>query len=128
EDGSVAARPIVVGTQRGGNWSVLEGLEAGDRVIVDGLQRVQPGLTVTVASAERAETSAAETAPVEAPAPARGAGPARGAAPSEAAAPPGAAAPAEAPARADDAPVTEERPTSADPASSPAEVDSGRAR
>lgn len=58
EDGSVAARPIVVGTQRESYWSVLEGLEAGDRVIVDGLQRVQPGVTVTVASAERAETSA----------------------------------------------------------------------
>src|SRR5690606_5316831 len=36
-------RPIELGDMRDGNWVVLAGLEAGDRVIVDGLQRVQPG-------------------------------------------------------------------------------------
>ena len=30
-----------------GQWQVLEGLKAGDRMIVDGLQRVQPDMPVT---------------------------------------------------------------------------------
>jgi membrane fusion protein (multidrug efflux system) len=52
EDDRVVSRPIEVGALRGGSWVVLNGLEAGDRVIVEGLQKVQPGQRVKIASAE----------------------------------------------------------------------------
>ena len=47
----VAARKIEVGQLQGGSWVVLDGLEAGDRVVVDGLQKIQPGSPVRVAAA-----------------------------------------------------------------------------
>ena len=46
EGDKVTARTISVGEQQGENWVVQEGLEEGDRVIVDGLQYVQPGVQV----------------------------------------------------------------------------------
>lgn len=52
DDDVVAARPVKVGILHEGSWVVLEGLEAGDRVIVDGLQKVQPGQPVEIASAD----------------------------------------------------------------------------
>ena len=39
-------RPIKLGRLAGGNWVVTQGLKPGDRVIVDGLQKVQPGAPV----------------------------------------------------------------------------------
>lgn len=42
----VVARTVTVGEQQGSNWVVHDGLEDGDRVIVDGIQFVQPGATV----------------------------------------------------------------------------------
>src|SRR5690606_15995821 len=42
----VEARPVELGEMRGSDWVVLDGLEAGDRVIVEGLQRIQPGMPV----------------------------------------------------------------------------------
>jgi membrane fusion protein (multidrug efflux system) len=39
-------RPIEIGQAVGSNWLVTKGLSPGDRVIVEGLQRVQPGATV----------------------------------------------------------------------------------
>lgn len=45
--GNIAtARPIKVGRLEGDSWVVLEGLKRGDRVIVDGLQKVMPGAKV----------------------------------------------------------------------------------
>jgi membrane fusion protein (multidrug efflux system) len=43
---SVQPQPIEIGAAVGGDWVVKSGLKAGDRVIVDGLQKVQPGMTV----------------------------------------------------------------------------------
>lgn len=43
---SVASQPIQIGSAVGSDWEVKSGLNAGDRVIVDGLQKVQPGMTV----------------------------------------------------------------------------------
>jgi membrane fusion protein, multidrug efflux system len=43
EDGSVAARPVKVGPAQGGKALVLSGLKAGEKVVVDGLQRVKAG-------------------------------------------------------------------------------------
>ena len=39
---------IKIGEQNGTNWIVKEGLKAGDRVVVDGLQKVVPGQPVTI--------------------------------------------------------------------------------
>ncbi|MDP2307794.1 MAG: efflux RND transporter periplasmic adaptor subunit [Pseudomonadota bacterium] len=46
-DELVAVRPIEVGDAIGDTWLVTKGLEAGDRVIVDGLQKARPGSPVT---------------------------------------------------------------------------------
>ena len=42
----VESRPIKVERTVGDNWLVSEGLKAGDRVIVEGIQRARPGTTV----------------------------------------------------------------------------------
>jgi membrane fusion protein (multidrug efflux system) len=45
-DGKVAPRPIKTGSVQGDKWIVTEGLNAGDTVIVEGLQKVKPGAPV----------------------------------------------------------------------------------
>ncbi|MEM5318118.1 efflux RND transporter periplasmic adaptor subunit [Paraburkholderia sp. JHI869] len=45
-DGTVVRRNVVLGPQEAGQWVVKDGLEPGERVIVDGWQRVQPGQRV----------------------------------------------------------------------------------
>lgn len=42
-------RPVKLGAMVSGQWAVLGGLKPGDRVIVDGLQKVQPGQPVRIA-------------------------------------------------------------------------------
>jgi len=44
----VEARPVTIGQLKGDAWEVLSGLDAGERIIVDGLQKVQPGAAVRV--------------------------------------------------------------------------------
>ncbi|HTR05822.1 MAG TPA: efflux RND transporter periplasmic adaptor subunit [Paraburkholderia sp.] len=43
DDGTVVRRNVDLGPQEAGQWVVKDGLEAGERVIVDGWQKVQPG-------------------------------------------------------------------------------------
>jgi membrane fusion protein (multidrug efflux system) len=43
DDGSVTARPVKLGPAQGGKALVLSGLKAGEKVVVDGLQRVKAG-------------------------------------------------------------------------------------
>ena len=50
-DGKVAARKLQLAGTHGDRWIVESGLEDGDRVIVGGAQRVQPGAAVQVAQA-----------------------------------------------------------------------------
>jgi len=45
-DGKVQPRPVVVGDWYGDNWFINEGLNAGDRVVVDGTLRLAPGASV----------------------------------------------------------------------------------
>lgn len=45
-DGKVAPRTIRVGGSQNGQWVVLSGLAAGEKVMVDGFQKVQPGAPV----------------------------------------------------------------------------------
>ncbi len=40
-DGKVAPRPIKVGGQQSGQWVVLDGLKAGEQVMVDGFQKLR---------------------------------------------------------------------------------------
>ena len=51
-DGKVAARKLQLAGTHGDQWVVESGLEDGDRVIVGGAQRVQPGAAVQVAQAK----------------------------------------------------------------------------
>ena len=45
-DNVIAARQITVGEWIGKDWIILDGLQAGDRVIVNNLIRLSPGMTV----------------------------------------------------------------------------------
>lgn len=42
------ARPVKVGAMQNGSWVITEGLKPGDKVIVNGLQKVQPGQPVSI--------------------------------------------------------------------------------
>lgn len=60
----VVNKPIVIGGEQGKDYIVNEGLEAGDRVMIEGLQKVRPGVEVIVdapaaKTAEAAKTPAA---------------------------------------------------------------------
>lgn len=46
DDGKVSPRPIKIGSAKGNQWVVLGGLKAGEKVMVDGFQKLQPGATV----------------------------------------------------------------------------------
>lgn len=46
----VEVRPVRLGSLQGSNWIVLTGLKPGDRVIVSGLQKIQPGQPVRIAA------------------------------------------------------------------------------
>jgi membrane fusion protein (multidrug efflux system) len=51
EDGTVVRRNVALGEQGEGRWTVRDGLKAGERVIVDGWQKVQPGQRVDARAA-----------------------------------------------------------------------------
>jgi len=40
-DGKVKPRPVKVGAQQGGQWVILDGLKAGEQVMVDGFQKLR---------------------------------------------------------------------------------------
>ena len=62
----VTIRPVKLGTMQQGQWAILDGLKPGERVIVDGLQKVQPGQPARVAG-----TAAPRAAPAKTPTPKR---------------------------------------------------------
>lgn len=45
-DGKVAPRPVTIGSAKGSNWVVLDGLKTGEQVVVDGFQKLQPNAVV----------------------------------------------------------------------------------
>jgi membrane fusion protein (multidrug efflux system) len=45
-DNKVEIRPVTISSAKGNDWIVTSGLKAGDRVILEGLQKVQPGMVV----------------------------------------------------------------------------------
>lgn len=60
-ENTVAARPVEAVQSIGDKWVLSSGLKAGERVIVEGLQRVRPGAQVTIAP-EAAPATAADSA------------------------------------------------------------------
>ena len=54
----VESRPVVVGSLQGGSWVIQSGLAAGERVIVDGLQKAAPGKPVKTVKASMAPPAA----------------------------------------------------------------------
>jgi membrane fusion protein (multidrug efflux system) len=65
-EGKVSPRPVKVGAGRDGNWVVLEGLQAGEQVMVDGFQKLRG--PVTVKPVPWSPPDAAGAAPASAPA------------------------------------------------------------
>lgn len=53
-DGTVQPRTVEVSRTIGDKWLIRSGLTAGDRVIVEGLQKVQPGMPVEATEAAQA--------------------------------------------------------------------------
>ncbi len=45
-DGKVAPRPVQIGAAQGSDWVVLGGLKNGEQVVVDGFQKIRPGVPV----------------------------------------------------------------------------------
>ncbi|SHE56583.1 membrane fusion protein, multidrug efflux system [Microbulbifer donghaiensis] len=76
DEGVVAQRSVQVSRTIGSKWLVEEGLQAGDRVVIAGLQKIRPGAPVQAAEAEAEPVpvtgenaaSKAEAAEVKAPA------------------------------------------------------------
>lgn len=61
-NGSVVAQTVQLGALVGGRWIIRSGLKVGDRVIVDGWQKVQPGQKVQAKLVGRPAPAAATAA------------------------------------------------------------------
>ena len=64
-DGKVEVRQVKVSRTVGNRWLVEEGLKAGDKVIVEGLQKVKPGAPVRTVEQGAAQKPAAPAAPAK---------------------------------------------------------------
>ncbi len=64
--GKAQARPVKTGDWIGKDWTILSGLNAGDKVVIDNLLKVQPGVALT--EAPPVETAAVPAAASNAPA------------------------------------------------------------
>ena len=67
-DGKVSPRPVKIGSAKGTSWVVLDGLKAGEQVMVDGFQKLRPGATVKPVPWQPVGAPAGATAPGAAPA------------------------------------------------------------
>ena len=67
-DSKVASRPVKVGTALDGEWVVLEGLSAGEQVMVDGFQKLRGPAPVKPVPWQGAASTAAARASAPAPA------------------------------------------------------------
>ncbi|ROQ29968.1 efflux RND transporter periplasmic adaptor subunit [Gallaecimonas pentaromativorans] len=52
-DNKVEVRPVTTGEAVGNQWRITSGLKVGDKVILDGLQKVRPGAPVTTVDASK---------------------------------------------------------------------------
>jgi membrane fusion protein, multidrug efflux system len=67
DKGQAELRPVVVGDWAGDEWIINQGLKAGDRLIIEGFQRLAPGAPVKAVTPE--EAAAAKAAQSAKPAP-----------------------------------------------------------
>lgn len=58
EKNEATVRPVVTGRWIGKDWAILEGLKAGDKVIVDNLLKIRPGAVVAPQAAGEAPPAA----------------------------------------------------------------------
>jgi membrane fusion protein, multidrug efflux system len=76
-DGKASSRPVKIGSAKGTQWVILEGLKTGEQVMVDGFQKLQGGAPVKpIPWKPAAAASAPPSSSASAPAPAAGAAPA----------------------------------------------------
>ncbi|MGB1200318.1 MAG: efflux RND transporter periplasmic adaptor subunit [Cognaticolwellia aestuarii] len=59
---TVASRVLKIDRSVGANWLVTDGLKAGDKLIVEGLQKIRPGAPVTATEANSSASSSTNTA------------------------------------------------------------------
>ncbi len=53
-DNKVNPRPVTIEQAVGDKWLISQGLDAGDRVVIEGLQKIQPGVEVHAVDAAKA--------------------------------------------------------------------------
>ena len=70
DDGKVSPRPIKIGSAKGNQWVVLGGLKEGEKVMVDGFQKLLPGATVKPVAWQAPGAKAAVPMPAASGAPA----------------------------------------------------------
>lgn len=63
KDGKAERRAVQVSAAHGDRWVIASGLAAGERIVVDGLQRVQPGAEVKPVAWPGAQVAATEPPP-----------------------------------------------------------------
>ncbi len=63
QNNQVELRELQAERTTGNSWLINQGLQAGDRLIVEGLQFVKPGISVTVSEASNLPASPTATAP-----------------------------------------------------------------
>lgn len=61
ENNNAAARPVVTGDWQGRDWIILQGLNAGERVVVDNLIKIRPGAPLQPHSPAEQGAPAAES-------------------------------------------------------------------
>jgi membrane fusion protein (multidrug efflux system) len=66
KEGKVESRDVQVSRTIGDKWLIENGLAAGDKVIVEGLQKAKPGMMVTALEVSPAQAQTSEAAPVSA--------------------------------------------------------------
>ena len=69
-EGKIAKRNVKVGGQQNGRWVILDGLKAGEQVMVDGFQKLQMMPPGTAVKAVPWQANGSATAAAAAPAPA----------------------------------------------------------
>ena len=62
DQGLAELRPVTVGDWVGQDWIIAQGLNAGERVVVEGLVKLMPGLPVRIVPAPAADTPASPSA------------------------------------------------------------------
>jgi membrane fusion protein (multidrug efflux system) len=69
-EGKVSPRPVKIGSAKGNQWVILEGLKTGEQVMVDGFQKLRPGASVKPVPWQPAGAAPAGAASAPASAPA----------------------------------------------------------